>query len=85
MLVGNKSDLSRDRVISREVGEAFARRHGMMFVETSAKLGENVEDAFLLPVLSFLKEHAEMLKEMEETAFLETDAGGENQTSGCCW
>jgi small GTP-binding protein len=85
MLVGNKSDLVRDRVISREEGELFARRHDMMFAETSAKVGENVEDAFLLPVLSFMKNHPDLLEETDETVFMETDAGGEDRTSGCCW
>ena len=49
MLVGNKTDVGRYRMVSRERGEAFARRHDVMFCETSAKLGEGVEDAFLLP------------------------------------
>lgn len=36
MLVGNKIDLD-NRDVSKEEGEAMARKHGMLFIETSAK------------------------------------------------
>lgn len=44
MLVGNKTDL-RGRRVSSEQGEAFARTHGMLFVETSCKTGDGVRRA----------------------------------------
>mmetsp|Transcript_15539 Transcript_15539/g.27821 ORF Transcript_15539/g.27821 Transcript_15539/m.27821 type:complete len:212 (-) Transcript_15539:27-662(-) len=46
MLIGNKSDLNR-REVSYEEGAAFAKAHGIVFKETSAKTAEHVEDAFL--------------------------------------
>ena len=33
--------------VSREEGEAFAKEHGLIFMETSAKTAENVEAAFI--------------------------------------
>ena len=36
MLVGNKIDLG-NRAVTKQEGEAMARKHGMMFIETSAK------------------------------------------------
>ena len=46
ILVGNKIDL-KERIISREHGIEVAKTNGMAgFVETSAKLGVNVEEAF---------------------------------------
>jgi GTPase SAR1 family protein len=45
-LVGTKGDLVDQREVSPEEGAAFAREHGMMFCEASAKTGENVEEAF---------------------------------------
>jgi len=44
-LVGNKIDLP-DRVISREEGQRLAREIHAVFVETSAKTGENVRNLF---------------------------------------
>lgn len=47
MLIGNKSDLDSRREVKREEGEAFAREHGLVFMETSAKTAANVEEAFI--------------------------------------
>lgn len=47
MLVGNKSDLEGKREVSTEEGQAFAAKHGLFFLETSAKTALNVENAFL--------------------------------------
>ena len=46
ILVGNKCDLSDDREIQTEEGQAFAVRNGMEFMETSAKMNTNVSEAF---------------------------------------
>ena len=46
LLIGNKSDLEEDREISKEEGQAFANRNGMQFMETSAKMNTNVDEAF---------------------------------------
>ena len=47
MLIGNKSDLEHRRAVSSKEGEAFASEHGLIFMETSAKTAQNVENAFL--------------------------------------
>lgn len=35
------------RAVSTEEGEAFAKEHGLIFLETSAKTAMNVEEAFI--------------------------------------
>ncbi|KAG4080690.1 hypothetical protein HA402_013220 [Bradysia odoriphaga] len=47
MLIGNKSDLDSRREVKKEEGEAFAREHGLVFMETSARTAANVEEAFI--------------------------------------
>ena len=46
VLVGNKSDDVGKRVVKKEQAEEFARKNGMIYFETSAKSGENVENMF---------------------------------------
>jgi small GTP-binding protein len=47
-LVGNKSDLENERVISKEEGEKFKEEKKLdRFIETSAKTGENARSALL--------------------------------------
>lgn len=41
------SDLEARREVKKEEGEAFAREHGLVFMETSAKTAANVEEAFI--------------------------------------
>lgn len=38
------SDLEARRDVKKEEGEAFAREHGLIFMETSAKTAANVEE-----------------------------------------
>ncbi|KAJ3425846.1 ras-related protein rab-4a [Anaeramoeba flamelloides] len=45
-LIGNKTDIS-DRQVSYEEGQDFAKENNLEYIETSAKTGDNVEDAFL--------------------------------------
>ena len=47
MLIGNKSDLEHRRQVSVEEGEQFAKEHGLIFLETSARTAANVEEAFI--------------------------------------
>eukprot|EP01017_Pseudomicrothorax_dubius_P013298 TRINITY_DN1579_c0_g2_i17.p2 TRINITY_DN1579_c0_g2~~TRINITY_DN1579_c0_g2_i17.p2 ORF type:complete len:211 (-),score=56.50 TRINITY_DN1579_c0_g2_i17:38-670(-) len=46
ILVGNKSDLEADREVPFAEGEKFAKENGMIFIETSAKMATNVDEAF---------------------------------------
>lgn len=50
VLVGNKSDLSQDRMVDRADALKLAREYEMLYIETSAKNQENVERAFSWPV-----------------------------------
>ncbi|EGR52096.1 Ras-like GTP-binding protein [Trichoderma reesei QM6a] len=46
VLVGNKTDLNDKREVTTQQGEEEAKRQGLRFVETSAKLGHNVQNLF---------------------------------------
>ncbi|MFW9889526.1 MAG: hypothetical protein ACFFER_15165, partial [Candidatus Thorarchaeota archaeon] len=48
LLVGNKTDLIDDRVVSAEEGQNTATRLGMNYIESSVALDKNVNRAFEL-------------------------------------
>jgi small GTP-binding protein len=47
VLVGNKKDLEDEREVTFMEASRFAQENGIMFLETSAKTGESIEEAFL--------------------------------------
>jgi Ras-related protein Rab-14 len=54
-LIGNKSDLDSQRDVTQEEATKFAEDNGLIFLEASAKTGENVEDAFLSTATQIFK------------------------------
>eukprot|EP00197_Chlamydomonas_leiostraca_P012960 CAMPEP_0202866720 /NCGR_PEP_ID=MMETSP1391-20130828/8325_1 /ASSEMBLY_ACC=CAM_ASM_000867 /TAXON_ID=1034604 /ORGANISM="Chlamydomonas leiostraca, Strain SAG 11-49" /LENGTH=202 /DNA_ID=CAMNT_0049546699 /DNA_START=89 /DNA_END=697 /DNA_ORIENTATION=- len=55
MVVANKTDLGTQRQVSTQEGHDFARRHGCLFVETSAKANVAVGQAFEELLLKILE------------------------------
>ncbi|CAH8343013.1 unnamed protein product [Eruca vesicaria subsp. sativa] len=62
MLIGNKCDLASRRAVTTEEGEQFAKEHGLIFMEASAKTAQNVEEAFI-------KTAATIYKKIEDGVF----------------
>jgi small GTP-binding protein len=63
-LVGNKNDLSENREVSIEEGQKFYEDHKLnLFIETSAKSGENVQELFKKAAIALNKDHL-LYKEM---------------------
>jgi Ras-related protein Rab-8A len=82
ILVGNKIDLTNDRVVSLEEGKALADKFSVFHIETSAKSGENVENAFLAILKSiFAKEKS---KTVIHTEIIDTNKKEKKKNSKCC-
>uniref|UniRef100_A0A8C4THR9 small monomeric GTPase n=1 Tax=Erpetoichthys calabaricus TaxID=27687 RepID=A0A8C4THR9_ERPCA len=82
MLLGNKSDMSSERVIKQEEGERLAKEYGVPFMETSAKTGVNVELAFLA-IAKELKQRA--VQQPNEPKFQIHDfIESQKKKSSCC-
>ena len=66
ILVGNKTDLKKERKISYEDGENFKNRHNLdYFIETSAKTGDNAKNVLIEAAKILYKEYIKM-KDNEE-------------------
>ena len=46
-LIGNKSDLAQSRIVTLSEAEQYATQQHMSYLETSAKGGDNVREAFI--------------------------------------
>lgn len=46
VVVGNKSDLADQRIVTTEQGQALATKYGAVFIEASAKTRVNVDQVF---------------------------------------
>ncbi|WP_287586719.1 Rab family GTPase [Candidatus Borrarchaeum sp.] len=46
LIIGNKADLEDLRAVTQEEAKQFAQQNGVVYTETSAKTGENVNDVF---------------------------------------
>ena len=65
ILVGNKNDLENEKDVSFDEGEQFAKNNNMMFYETSAKTGKNVNEIFENTVNNISKKIEENYYDLE--------------------
>ena len=88
ILVGNKSDMDKDRKVTFEQGKEFASQYGMLFFETSAKESINVVEAFETMTKEIIKEGAEKkMAKPKENNIVVTEKVNKSQnikTGGCC-
>ena len=80
MLIGNKIDDEENRIISFEEGKKFADDNNMVFFETSAKNGENVNKAFIY----YGNKLMENLIERKVNISLSTESHKKKQKKKCC-
>ncbi|XP_042586574.1 ras-related protein Rab-37-like isoform X2 [Cyprinus carpio] len=82
MLLGNKSDMAAERVITHEEGEKLAKEYGVPFMETSAKTGVNVELAF--HAIARELKHRNIQQPHEPKFKIHDYIESEKQKSNCC-
>jgi small GTP-binding protein len=63
VLVGNKLDLDQERQVSFEEASKFADQNKLTYIETSAKTGKNIEDAFYSSANKIFEIHTEFSHE----------------------
>mmetsp|Transcript_8576 Transcript_8576/g.14474 ORF Transcript_8576/g.14474 Transcript_8576/m.14474 type:complete len:98 (-) Transcript_8576:119-412(-) len=97
MLVGNKLDICQrdpnERAVSTMRAEDFARKHNLLFIETSAFTDTNVRDSFeiLVQEIYNVRSHEEMQNRMNPTntstrklVFNDDNFDDGRRGGGCC-
>ena len=89
ILIGNKNDLEDERDISPDEGKSFANRNGMQFMETSAKMNTNVNEAFetlgKLMIDFNSQQKQAMTQDKKDKKVLGSSSGKNlNTKKGCC-
>ena len=94
ILLGNKSDLEKQRVINTEEGKNKAEFFKFAFLETSALNGNNIEKAFDELIKDVYKNHHDLFKKQAKVEMNDkgvdleqdkTEENKENEKKGCCW
>jgi small GTP-binding protein len=83
-LAGNKSDLDGDRQVERETAQAYADDMGILFMETSAKSGQNVQETFHEIAVRLPKQSKEDAENGRGGFAVRGQSGGSTQAGGCC-
>ena len=84
VLVGNKSDLSEKRVISKKEGENLANKYKLNFFETSNKTGKNIEES-CLKLIDIILEKQEFKKEKDQKSYkLSQSVKINKKNNNCC-
>ncbi|KAH0869340.1 hypothetical protein HID58_076362 [Brassica napus] len=84
LLVGNKNDLTSQKVVSTETAQAFADELGIPFLETSAKNATNVEEAFMAMTAAIKTRMASQPAGGAKPPTVNIRGQPVNQQSGCC-
>ncbi|OMO64643.1 Small GTPase superfamily [Corchorus olitorius] len=96
MLIGNKCDLAHRRAVTTEEGEQFAKDHGLIFMEASAKTAQNVEEAFIKTAATIYKKIQDGVFDVSNESYgIKVGYGGipgpsggrdgsSSQGGGCC-
>ena len=69
ILIGNKSDLKNERIITENEIDDFVKLNKIKYFETSAKNGENIDESFL-----FIAE--QLMKDADEKGILYNEKSG---------
>ena len=84
VLVGNKCDLENEREVSTEEGQKYAKENGMLFFETSAKTGNNVEELFQESINEIHKIIKNKEKENGKNDFSESKSERKKKEKNAC-
>jgi GTPase SAR1 family protein len=83
-LIGNKSDMNAKRVVTVQEAEQYAAHQRIQYLETSAKIGSNVRDAFIKVAAAVLGKSNKAAPPMINQNPLLPRGAAPQQSDGCC-
>ena len=89
-LIGNKSDLEEKRQVTQEEGRQFAEENNLVFFETSALNGNNIEEIFVESATELVKklEAGELKDDFNNSGIkvfnYNKETEGTKKKKGCC-
>ncbi|XP_076821083.1 ras-related protein Rab-37-like isoform X2 [Clavelina lepadiformis] len=87
VMIGNKSDCSSQRMVKYKDGERLAKEYNIVFLETSAKTGLNVDLAFEAVAQELYNNSltaADLVGSHKESFDLKNYVDSEKERSNCC-
>ena len=84
IIFGNKSDLSKKRVIEINEGKNLAKKYNMKFFETSAKNGSNLNEGFSFLIKEIMDDIDAVKANRKETLQLVSKDNGKKVKKKCC-
>eukprot|EP00486_Rosalina_sp_Unknown_P002420 CAMPEP_0201564180 /NCGR_PEP_ID=MMETSP0190_2-20130828/2220_1 /ASSEMBLY_ACC=CAM_ASM_000263 /TAXON_ID=37353 /ORGANISM="Rosalina sp." /LENGTH=158 /DNA_ID=CAMNT_0047980005 /DNA_START=190 /DNA_END=669 /DNA_ORIENTATION=+ len=86
MLVGNKIDLNDHRQVTKNEGEEKSNQLGVMFMETSAKSGDNIKSLFRKVATNLPGMDEQQKNQNDNAQKVELKDDDDNkQPTGACW
>ena len=84
LLVGNKVDLIENRKVDIDMVDDFAKNHGLIYIETSAKTGEKVDEIFKTIAKNLPKDSEDVQYNESLDIILEGDNKERYNVYTCC-
>ncbi|XP_007939782.1 ras-related protein Rab-17 [Orycteropus afer afer] len=84
MLIGNKTDLDKERQVTFEEGKEFAESRRLLFAEASAKLNHQVTEAFTAEARELLQREEERVDQTQRGTPRVTLNEGPPRQAKCC-
>ena len=82
-MIGNKADMTNSRVVSLTEAENFSEHHQISYLETSAKGGNNVKEAFIRTAAQILNKNIKGLPGNKDPKVLPSNNNNNSNNCNC--
>ncbi|VDN15894.1 unnamed protein product [Dibothriocephalus latus] len=84
IIIANKADMTQQREVSSDEGKGVAEKYGVKHFETSAKLGTNIEEAFMELTRAILNKQPKDQDNSQRGQTYRLSEPSQRQRQSCC-